>query len=240
MGQQADVERMKAATIGQAYDMLYRQAAAEKLRRETELLGAAEPGEQWRVSGPDEFGRVFRTNLMTGKMEQVSGPLPAPPLTFEQRKELKRIPVDTFKGDWFRNPETEDILPVAAGTKPPAGYTERVPSREVQVSDLPERRFEFTKGRTVADYIAKIRMNPKNEGVKGLVDFVNRNSEGNVGFVWMETARKFWPDKKETVEVRLPLDKNGKQLTMADVRRVATDNEASIEEVLRQIYELEK
>jgi len=239
MSQQADVERMKAATIGQAYDMLYRRAATEKLRRETGLLGM--PGEQWQISEPDEFGRIFRTDLVTGKREQVSGPTPAPPLTVEERERLKRIPTDIFRGTWFRNPETGDILPVEAGTKPPDGYTEIVPSREVQISDLPGKRFEFTKGRTVADYITKIRMNLKNEGVKGLVDFVNRNSEGNVGFVWMETAREFWPGKvKETVEVKLPLDKDGKQLTMADIRKVATDNGVAIEEVLRQIYELEK
>lgn len=39
---EADVEKMKAATIGQAYDMLYRQAATERMRKETTLLGEGE------------------------------------------------------------------------------------------------------------------------------------------------------------------------------------------------------
>ena len=93
MGMEADVERMKMATVGQAYELPYRQAATEKLRRETELLG----GEQWEFSEPDEFGRIFRTNLVSGRREQVSGPTPTPPLTLEEKKELKKVPYKGFE-----------------------------------------------------------------------------------------------------------------------------------------------
>ena len=56
----------------------------------------------------------------------------------------------------------------------------------------------------------------------------------------MEVAQRFWPDAEKTVEVKLPKDRDGKQLTMADIRRIAELNNVAIEEVLRQIYELEK
>jgi len=237
MGQQADVERMKTATIGQAYDMLYRQAATEKMRRETELLGM--PEEQWQVSEPDEFGRIFRTDLVTGKREQVSGPTPTPPLTMEEREKLKKIPTDIPRGDYWRNTDTGDIQWVDYGTKPPEGYSQRVPSREVQVSDIPGKRFELTKDKAVRDSAVRIRMNLKNPAVMGEIDFINKNSESTSGFIWLETAKTFWPDKKETVEVKLPKDRDGKQLTMADIRRIAELNSVAIEEVLRQIYELE-
>jgi len=236
MGQQADVERMKTATVGQAYNMLHRQAATEKLRRETGLLGVTEPGEQWQVSEPDEFGRVFRTNLATGKKEQVSGPTPTPPLTMEEREKLKKIPTDIFRGTWFRNPDTGDILPVDAGTKPPDGYTEIVPSREVQVSDLPRQRLELTKDKAIRDSAVRIRMNLKNPAVMGEIDFINKNSDSTTGFIWLETAKTFWPDAKETVEVKLPR-LGGKQLTMEDVRRDAKRREITVDDVLREFHE---
>jgi len=240
MSMEADVEKMKLATVGQAYELPYRLAATEKLRRETELLGITEPGEQWEISEPDEFGRVFRTNIATGKREQVSGPTPEPPLTMEERERLKRIPTDVPRGDYWRNTETSDIQWVNYGEKPPTGYDQRVPSREVQVSDLPGKRFELTKDKAIRDSAVRIKMNLKNPAVIGEIDFINKNSESTSGFIWMETAKTFWPDKKETVEVKLPKDKDGKQLTMADIRKVATDNGVAIEEVLRQIHELEK
>ena len=233
MGMESDVERMKMATIGQAYELPYRAAATEKLRRETELLG----GEQWEVSEPDEFGRVFRTNLLTGRREQVSGPTPTPPLTMEERKELKKIPTDIARGDYWRNTETDDIQWVDYGKKPPEGYDQRVPSREVQVSDLPGKRFELTKDKAVRDSSVRIRMNLKNPAVMGEIDFINKNSDSTSGFIWMETAKTFWPDKKETVEVKLPKDRDGKQITMVDIRRIAELNNVAIEEVLRQVYD---
>lgn len=234
MGMEADVEKMKLATIGQAYDLPYRLAATEKLRRETELLGVSEPEDQWQTSEPDEFGRIFRTNLITGRKEQVSGPTPTPPLTMDERRELANI-VKTY--DWFRNPTTGHILPVKKDESPPTGYTDRVPSREVQVSDLPGKRFELTKDKAIRDSAVRIRMNLKNPAVKGEIEFINQNSESTTGFIWMETARTFWPDVKETVEVKLPRNKEGKQLTMADIRRVAKANELTVEEVLRRVYD---
>ena len=90
------------------------------------------------------------------------------------------------------------------------------------------------------DSAVRIRMNLKNPAVMGEIDFINKNSDSTSGFIWMETARTFWPDVKETVEVKLPKDRDGKQLTMADIRKVATDNNVAIEEVLRQIHELQE
>jgi len=234
---EADVEKMRASTVGQAYDMLYRQAATEKLRTETGLLGVSEPAERWQVSEPDEFGRIFRTNLVTGRSEQVSGSTPTPPLTMEERRELKKIPTDIPRGDYWRNESTNDIQWVNFGAKPPEGYDQRVPTREVQVSDIPGKRFELAKDKDVRDSAVRIRMNLKNPAVKGEIEFINQNSKSTTGFIWLETARTFWPDVKETVEVVLPKNTEGKQLTMADIRKVATANAMSVEEVLRQVYE---
>jgi len=233
---EADVEKMKMATVGQAYDLPYRLAATEKLRRETELLGVSKPTEEW-ITYEDKRGRIFRENTATGKLEQVSGVPAAAPLTMEERKELKRIPTDVPRGDYWRDPDTGDIQWIDYGTKPPTGYTQRVPSREVQVSDLPEKRFELTKDKAIRDSAVRIRMNLKNPAVKGEIEFINQNSDSTTGFIWLETAKKFWPDAKETIEVKLPRNKEGKQLTMADIRRVAKDNELTVEEVLRRIYD---
>ena len=236
---EADVERMKTSTVGQAYDMLYRQAATEKLRRETELLGIEEPEEpeQYEVFF-DEYGRRMKRDVLTGEEFQVTGLPPAPSLTMEERLKLKKTPTDIARGDYWRNKETGDIQWVDYGAKPPEGYSQRVPSREVQVSDIPGKRFELTKDKAVRDSAVRIRMNLKNPAVMGEIDFINKNSDSTSGFIWMETARTFWPDVKETVEVKLPKDRDGKQLTMADIRKVATDNNVAIEEVLRQIHEL--
>lgn len=232
MGMEADVEKMKMATIGQAYELPYRLAATEKLRRETELLGRE--GYETFV---DEYGRTLKRNLQTGEVTQVTAEPRAPAVSFEEKAALKRIPTDVPRGDYWRNPETGDIDWFDYGVKPGPGYTERVPSREVQVSDLPGKRFELTKDKAIRDSAVRIRMNLKNPAVVGEIDFINKNSESTSGFIWMETAKTFWPDKKETVEVKLPKDRDGKQLTMADIRRIAELNNAAIEEVLRQVYD---
>jgi len=233
---QADVEKMKMATVGQAYELPHRLAATEKLRRETELLGITEP-EPGFETFIDEYGRRIKRNVLTGEETQVTAEPRAPTLTMEERKELKKIPTDIPRGDYWRNPNTEDIQWVEYGDKPPEGYTQRVPSREVQVSDLPERRFELVKDKAVRDSAVRIRMNLKNPAVKGEIEFINQNSESTTGFIWLETAKRFWPDVKETVEVKLPKNKEGKQLTMADIRRVAKDNELTVEEVLRRVHD---
>jgi len=232
MATQADVEKMKLSTIAQAYDLPYRQAATEKLRRETELLGR-----EGFETFTDDYGRTLKRNLQTGEVTQVTAEPRAPVQTQEEKERLKRIPTDIARGDYWRDPKTEDIQWVAYGDKPPAGYTQRVPSREVQVSDLPGKRFEFTKEKAVMDSAAKIRMNLKKPAVKPLIDFVNQNSIGTTGFIWLEEAKTFWPDKKETVEVKLPKNAEGKQLMMTDIRRVAKINNVSVEEVLRQVYD---
>ena len=100
---EADVERMKTSTVGQAYDMLYRQAATEKLRRETELLGIEEPEEpeQYEVFF-DEYGRRMKRDVLTGEEFQVTGLPPAPSLTMEERLKLKKTPTDIARGDYWR------------------------------------------------------------------------------------------------------------------------------------------
>lgn len=240
MGMEADVEKLKTMKVGQAYDMLYRQAAAEKLRRETELLGVEEP-ERYEIFF-DEYGRRMKRDILTGEETQVTGlpPTPtAPPLTMEQRLELKKTPTEIPRGGYWENPTTKDIKWVESGTEPPAGYTRPIVSREREVSPIPAMRFELTKEKAVRDSAVRIRMNLENPAVKGEIDFINQQSDSTSGFIWLEEAKKWRPDTKETIEVKLPKDDTGKQLTMADVRRVAKLNEISVEEVLMAIHERE-
>jgi len=233
---EAGVEKMRMATVGQAYELPYRLAATEKLRRETELLGRPEAGERFETFvGPD--GRWVKRDLVTGEETQVTGLPPTPAVSFEEKAALRRIPTDIPRGDYWRDTDTGDIQWVDYGTEPPAGYTQRVPSREVQVSDLPGRRFELTKDKAIRDSAVRIRMNLKNPAVKGEIEFINQNSNSTTGFIWLETAKRFWPDAKETIEVKLPRNKEGKQLTMEDIRRVAKDNELTVEDVLRRVHD---
>ena len=236
MATQANVEQMKNQTVQQAYDAMYKQSVTEKTRRETELLGE----DQWEVSEPDTWGRIFRKNLKTGKKEQVSGATPTTPLTFEQKKELASI-VKTY--DWWRNPETDDIKPVKKDASPPKGYTDRVPSKEVQVSDIPQKRLDLAEDQAVQKsfQVATKRENKKLPAVRKNIAFVNQHSKGTIGLIWLEEEH-MWPkpDVAEVTEVVLPKDNNGRQLTLEDIRRVATVNGISVEEVLKQIYAQQK
>ena len=243
MGMEADVETLKGQTIGQAYEALHRQAQTAKLRRETELLGVEEPEEeeQWTTL-TDERGRIFRESSTTGRLEQVSGVPSAAPLTLEERVALKKIPTDIARGMYFENPSLPEGHPdklawVDKGEVPPPGYTKPLVSVEREISPIPEKRFDLVKDKAVRDSAVRIRMNLKNPAVMGEIEFINQNSESTFGFIWLETAKTFWPDAKETVEVKLPKDKDDKQLTMADIRRVAEANNISVEELLRRVYD---
>jgi len=233
MAMESNVEKTRNQTVAQAYDALYKQAGIAKTRRETELLG----GEQWRTSEPDEFGRVYRTNLTTGKQEQVSGASPTPPLSFEQKRELANI-VKTF--DWWRNPTTQKIEPVRKDQAPPKGFTERVPSKEVQVSDISERRLGLAVDQAAkrSFQVATKRENKKLPAVKDDIAFVNKHSKGTIGLIWLEEEGFFGGTKAVgTTEVRLPKNNKGVQITLEDVRKVAADNGMAIEELLKQIYD---
>jgi len=233
---QANVEQMKNQTVQQAYDVMYKQATTAKTRRETELLGEED---QWEISKPDMWGRIFRKNLKTGKKEQVSGATPTAPLSFEQKKELASI-VKTY--DWWRNPETDDIKPVKKDESPPAGYTDRVPSKEVQVSDIPQKRLDLAEDQAVQKsfQVATKKENKKLPAIRKNIAFVNEHSKGTIGLIWREEEVAWGKDIAEATEVVLPKDNSGKQLTLEDIRRVATANGISTEEVLKKIYAQQK
>jgi len=236
MATQANTEQMKNLTVQQAYDTMYKQATTAKTRRETELLGEED---QWETSEPDMWGRVSRTNLRTGKEEQVSGATPTKPLTFEQKKELASI-VKTY--DWWRNPETGHVAPVKKDASPPAGYTDRVPSKEVQVSDIPQKRLDLASDQAVQKsfQVATKKENRKLPAVRDNISFVNQHSKGTIGLIWREEVVAWGKDIAEATEVVLPKDNSGKQLTMEDIRKVATANRISTEDVLKQIYAQQK
>ncbi|MBU2249698.1 MAG: hypothetical protein KKD77_23325, partial [Gammaproteobacteria bacterium] len=222
MQEQREVDKMKTGTFMEAMG----------------LLGMPfKPTDQF-ITLTDGLGRIFTQNMATGELKQVSGPPPTKPLTFEEQKALKQIPTDIPRGDWWKNPETNDSKWVAYGTNPPPGYTQRVPSREREVSDLPERQFGFTKERTATTAAQNIRLMPKRDVVKGDIEFYNRNSSdaATSGFFWRSEKKKWAADINEATEVPLPVDKSGIQVTMADVRAEAAERQVSPETVLEEIY----
>lgn len=221
MGEEAALGRFKAATALEAYGLLERMAP--------------EPKEQFETV-TDELGRIFSRNVLTNEVRQVSGAPPEKPLTYEQRAALKRIPTDVARGDYWKNPKTGDTKWIDFGVNPPAGYTQRVPRVEREVSDLPEKKFEFAKARSVVTAAQNIRMNPSKEAIKGDIQFHNENATGPTGFFWKSEVRKWLPDINEAIEVSLPKLK-GRQLTMKDVRADARDRGISPEEVLEEIHE---
>jgi len=123
-----------------------------------------------------------------------------------------------------------------------------VPSREREVSDLQERRFAFTKGKSASDAAQMIRLNSKKEAVKPEIEFYNRNADDSstTGFIWLTEKKKaagldiLATDINEAVEVALPLDNEGIQVTMADVRKYAAEEKISIEAALKRVYDLSR
>jgi len=224
--QQADVDKLKTGTFLEAMQLLGMP------------FQAAKPTEQFETLY-DDRGRIFTQNLTTGELKQVSGVPTEAPLTLEQRKELKKIPTDIPRGDYWKNPATDDVKWIDSGTNPPTGYTQRVPSREREVSDLGERTFTFTKERSAVTAAQNIRLNAKKEAIKPDIEFFNRNSDdaAATGFIWLTEAKKWAPDINEAVEVVLPKDKDGVQVTMADIRAEAAARKISPEEVLKEIYD---
>jgi len=229
------------------------QAEVDKLKTGTFLDAMGLLGMPFKPTTPtdqfetlyDDRGRIFTQNLLTGELKQVSGVPTEAPLTLEQRKELKRVPTDIPRGDYWKNPATGDVKWVDYGTVPPAGYTQRVPSREREVSDLQERRFAFTKAKSASDAAQMIRLNKKKEAVKPEIEFYNHNADDSstTGFIWL-TEKKgklgldfLATDVNEAVEVELPKDKDGVQVTMADVRAEAASRKVSPEEVLKEIHD---
>jgi len=230
--QQAEVDKLKAGTFLDAMG----------------LLGMPfKPTDQWVTSEPDELGRVYRTNITTGKKEQVSGPIPEKPLTFEQRKELARIPSDIPRGSYWS--KGDDTMWVPSGQKPPAGYTSvaQGPSPmelarlgiSLENLGLSKERASFAKQRAATTAAQNIRLMPKREVIKNDIEFYNSNAAdaSTTGFIWLHEVKKWAPDVNEAVEVVLPKDKDGVQVTMADIREEATSRKVSPEEVLKEVYD---
>ena len=239
--QQADIDKMKAATFLDAMGLLGMP------------FKSAAPTEQWITSEPDEFGRVYRTNTVTGKKEQVSGPIPEKPITFEQRKELARIPSDIPRGTYWS--KGDDTIWVPSGQNPPAGYVQSAegisPLEMVRLNisleslGLSKERAEFAKQRAATTAAQNIRLMPKREVIKNDIEFFNRNAADaeTTGFIWLTEKKKklgvdiLASDINEAIEVVLPKDKDGVQVTMADIRAEAAARKVSPEEVLKEIYD---
>jgi len=203
------------------------------------VTGALKPGEQF-VTGVDEFGRRIKTNLATGEETQVSA---APPerLTLEQKKELKRVPTDIERGGYWKNTTTGHITWVDKGVDPPEGYDEKVPETRIrEVSDLPERSFAERVAKDVAAAERKLTLTPEDTQYRPYIEFVNKNSTGITGYIWVDEVRKgLAKDIHAAVPVKLP-KVGGVQVTMADVRAIAKDAGITIEEVLEKYRERTK
>ena len=249
---------MGLATVTQAHKMLQDQVterwktisddAGRVFRKNLDtnkmelVTGELRPGEQF-VTGVDEYGRRIKTNLFTGEETQVSAAPPQPQLTMAERLKLKKTPTDIPRGDWWRDPESGVSKWIDYGEDAPAGWN-RVPSREREVSDLSERRFAEQVQKDVATRAQKVELHGKKPAVKPDIAFVNQNSIGTTGYVWVE---KDWgwtgwlpdPGISEAVSVELPKI-GGVQLTMEDVRVEAKSRAISIEEVLREIHDAMK
>jgi hypothetical protein len=230
------------------------QRAAEQFRTGTfmdamGLLGqmTPKPTEQWATFTDPETGRIFRRSSTTGKVEQVSGALPTPSLTFEQRKELAKIPTDIPRGGYWA--KGDDTMWVASGQNPPAGYTQvasgisPLEMARLNISlenlGLSKKRAEFAKQRAATTAAQNVRMNPKNEAIKADIQFYNENAPDSspVGFIWFTQTKKWAPDINEAVEVPLPLRKDGTQVTMADIRADAKERGITVEAVLKEFYD---
>jgi len=255
MGVQAETQRLGLSTAEMAHRIMqarvqpwetFEDNAGRVFRRNTttgkvELVtGQLKPGEQF-VTHTDEFDRTIKTNVLTGEQIQVSGAPPTPPLTIEERIRLKKVPTDIPRGDYWSNPTTGDIQWVDSGVNPPEGYTKKVPETQIrEVSDLPRKRYELSVERAVAAAEQKVNLHYKKEAIRPDVDFVNRNSVGTTGYVWVEEGWRWkglLPDVPVSEAMRVDLPKlEGKQLTMEDVRAEAATRRISIEEVLTEIY----
>lgn len=259
MGTAGDVDRMKLATIAQAHKMMQDRPerwetitddAGRMFRRNTatgkmELVtGALKPTEKF-ITHTDEFGRSIKTDVLTGEQTQVSAAPPTKPLTLEEKKELKRVAAEIPRGDYWSNPTTGDIKWVDSGVNPPEGYVDKVPETRIrEVSPIPRESLELRRERAVAAAEQKVNLHKKKEAIKPDIDFVNRNSVGTVGYVWVEEGwgwTGWWPDAPVDEAVRVELPKvEGKQVTMVDVRAIAERSGISIQEILAKYYQKSK
>ena len=131
----------RGRTIGQLMQAPLQQAQIEKIR--TDIAAAqAPPAPPTRL----EEARAGLAERRTEVLEPTT-----PPLTFKERMELKRTAAEISRGDYWRNPETQDIKFVEKGEDPPKGYTdmvsaERAPKETVWKKTLPLSAYETMVG----------------------------------------------------------------------------------------------
>ena len=209
-------QRLQQGTIGQLLELPYRQALTAKALRP-------------EVPKTPPVPLDVRTRLAEARIAGLERE-PTKPLSLADRMKLKAAPGAEPaypQGDWFRSP-TGEIDWYDKGKDVPAGW-ERMPSRE-QVTGLTAGQAATLEWR-VSQAADKVRRELDFEGNPPLIEYINRNSIGNVGFVWKD---HWWYDN--TREIKLPR-LEGRQLTMVDVRREAEERKVSIEDVLTEIHE---
>lgn len=259
MGVASDVDQMRLATVAQAHKMMTDRLAARPERWQTvtddagrmfrrnldtgkmELItGALEPGETF-ISFFDEYGRRIKRNLVTGEETQVGGEVP---LTFEQRKELARTGQEREWNEYIYQDEKGEY---AVGLFDEKGNLQKklrdATSRDLRAGvegELPWLRFEHTVAKDVAVAERTLMDNKDDPQYKSYVEFINSNSVGPTGYVWVDEVRKGpAKDIHEAIPVQLP-KVGGVQVTMVEIRAIAARRGVSVEEVLKEYRERAK
>jgi len=145
LGAESQKEKLRQGTIGQLLRMPYMQALTAKALRPD----VTKPAEQWTY-GKDEEGNWIRVNVATGKPELIT------------RAKAPEKPLTRSRGyNWTKTDEagkTVDRVWLPVGEVPKGPGWERDPVTQIrEVSDLPERKFEYLKLRKSSDARADIR-----------------------------------------------------------------------------------
>jgi len=184
LGRESEIARLRQGTIGQLLEFPYRRALTEKaLRPETPEV-------------PLNLRIAATEALIAQRLRE-----PTKPRTLEEAKELKVAPgpppeITTY--DWWMNPTTQDVQPVRKDKAPPPGYTKRVPSREIEVSDLPERRLSYEKMKTSGRVREIILKEPGANENEGRIAEANEGSMEPTLFIW---TKSWMGDNAEVIDL---------------------------------------
>lgn len=165
----------------------------------------------------DELGRVFLRSRTTGATKQVSG---VPPLSFEERMEIKRTPSAIARGTYWKNPKKPELGPefVPTGEKPPEGFTEKVPTVEREIretqwqKELPWKSLDLLRTYVTdqkKDGKIVLKEEPDLEGIEALNETLSKEGKEIVAVPVGSIPRRFWKDiPGRDVYVIVPAGKN--------------------------------